>query len=75
MTIYGGEAVRHDGRIVGRVRSCAYGYTVGAMVGLASLDAGLPEGAQVSVDAFETSIGARVRSDVLYDPAGERLRG
>ena len=75
VTIYGGEAVRHDGRIVGRVRSCAYGYTVGAMVGLASLDAGLQEGAQVSVDAFQTSIGARVRSDVLYDPAGERLRG
>ena len=56
VTIYGGEAVRQDGRIVGRVRSCAYGYTVGAMVALASLEAGLAEGAQVSVDVFETTV-------------------
>jgi glycine cleavage system aminomethyltransferase T/glycine/D-amino acid oxidase-like deaminating enzyme len=28
LTMYGGEAVRHDGTIVGRVRSCGYGYTV-----------------------------------------------
>jgi glycine cleavage system aminomethyltransferase T/glycine/D-amino acid oxidase-like deaminating enzyme len=75
VTIYGGEAVRHEGRIVGRVRSCAYGYTVGTMIALASLEAGLTEGAQVNVDVFETTVGARVRDDVLYDPDGERLRG
>jgi 4-methylaminobutanoate oxidase (formaldehyde-forming) len=75
LTVYGGEAVRRSGQIVGRVRSCAYGYTVGAMVALASLDAGLPEGAELSVDVFDGTAVARVRGDVLYDPAGARLRG
>ena len=44
MTIYGGEAVRHDGTIVGRVRSCGYGYTVRRNVALATVPADLERG-------------------------------
>ena len=36
--LYHGETVLHDGRVVGRVTSGAYGHTLGAAVGLAALE-------------------------------------
>ncbi len=75
LTIYGGEAVRHDAAIVGRVRSCGYGYTVRRNVALASVPAELDEGAEVTVDVFGDAVPARVERDVLYDPDGARIRG
>ncbi|HEV2006547.1 MAG TPA: FAD-dependent oxidoreductase, partial [Candidatus Limnocylindrales bacterium] len=41
LPIYGGEAVRIDGEVVGRLRSAAFGYTVGRTVGTVYLDAGV----------------------------------
>jgi 4-methylaminobutanoate oxidase (formaldehyde-forming) len=73
-TVYGGEAVRRDGGIVGRVRSCGYGYTVRRNVALATLPAELVEGDELTVDVFGQSVPARVERDSLYDPDGERLR-
>jgi 4-methylaminobutanoate oxidase (formaldehyde-forming) len=75
LTMYGGEAVRQDGTIVGRVRSCGYGYTVRRNVALATVPADLEEGADVTVDVFGNAVPARIERDVLYDPDGERLRG
>ncbi len=75
LTIYGGEAVRDDGVVVGRIRSCAYGYTVARNVALATLPAALARGAALTVDVFGDPIPARIERDVLYDPAGERIRG
>ena len=37
--LYHGESVVHDGRIVGRVTSGAFGHTLGAAVGLAAIEA------------------------------------
>ncbi|HEY2870036.1 MAG TPA: glycine cleavage T C-terminal barrel domain-containing protein, partial [Gaiellales bacterium] len=45
--LYGGEAVRVDGRTVGRARSCAYGFTVKRNIAYAYLPADLAEGAAV----------------------------
>ena len=42
--IYGGEAVRIDGEVVGRLRSVAYGYTVGRTIGTVYLPAGRRRG-------------------------------
>ena len=75
LTIYGGEAVRHDRTIVGRVRSCGYGYTVRRNVALATVPADLDEGTDVTVDVFGDAVPARIERDVLYDPDGERIRG
>jgi glycine cleavage system aminomethyltransferase T len=75
LTIYGGEAVQYDGAIVGRVRSCGYGYTVGTNIALASIPAELQQGARLTVDVFGAHVQAVVEHDVLYDPAGERIRG
>jgi glycine cleavage system aminomethyltransferase T/glycine/D-amino acid oxidase-like deaminating enzyme len=75
VTIYGGEAVRHDGNVVGRVRSCGYGYTVRRNVALATLPAELEQGTELTVDVFDAAVPARIERDVLYDPDGERIRG
>ncbi len=75
LTIYGGEAVRRDGEVVGRLRSCGYGYTVERMIALASLPADLAEGGELTVDVFGDRVPARIERDVLYDPEGARIRG
>ncbi len=75
LTLYGGEAVRAGTEVIGRLTSCAYGYTVGQMVALAKLPAGLETGAGVEVEWFGDLVPARVEPDALYDPQGERTRG
>jgi 4-methylaminobutanoate oxidase (formaldehyde-forming) len=74
VTAYSGEAVRLEGRVVGRVRSFGYGYTVRRNIALATLPAELEEGAELTVDVLGDSVPARIERDVLYDPEGERLR-
>ena len=75
LTLYGGEAVRAGTDVIGRLTSCAYGYTVGRMVALAKLPAALETGAAVAVELFGDLVPARVEPDALYDPQGERTRG
>jgi 4-methylaminobutanoate oxidase (formaldehyde-forming) len=74
-TIYGGEAVYAGGRVVGRLRSGGYGYTVGRNVGLAYLPIALAQaGAALEVEVFGERVPAEVVPDVLHDPAGARIR-
>ena len=79
--LYHGESVLQDGRIVGRVTSGAYGYTLGGAVGLASVEA--------PPDEMDAIVAARRRGGrdrrraragdaqqaAFYDPGGERMRG
>ncbi len=74
-TIYGGEAVHHDGRVLGRLRSAGYGYSVRRNIGYAYLPPELTqEGTSLQVDVFGEMVPAEVAADVLYDSNGERLR-
>ena len=75
LALYGGEAVRSGTDVIGRLTSCAYGYTVGRMVALAKLPAALQTGAGVEVELFGDVVPARVEPDALYDPQGDRTRG
>jgi 4-methylaminobutanoate oxidase (formaldehyde-forming) len=75
LALYGGEAVRLDGQTVGRVRSCAYGYTVRRNIAYAYLPAGTEAGAHVEVEVLGEPVAAAVAADVLYDPRHERVRG
>ncbi|MEZ0240251.1 MAG: FAD-dependent oxidoreductase, partial [Chloroflexota bacterium] len=75
LPIYGGEAVRIDGRVVDRLRSAAFGYTVGRTVGTVYLPADVGEGTSIEVDVFDERVSGEVAADVLHDPAGERMRG
>ena len=74
VTVYGGEAVRHDGLLVGRVRSCGYGHTVKRNIALATVPAELETGDALTVDVFGVAVPATVQRDSLYDPDGARIR-
>jgi 4-methylaminobutanoate oxidase (formaldehyde-forming) len=73
--IYGGEAVRIDGEVVGRLRSAAFGYTVGRTIGTTYLPAPVAEGTPIEIDVFADRVAGEVAADVLYDPSGARMRG
>jgi len=75
LPIYGGEAVRVEGKVVGRLRSAAFGYTVGRTIGTTYLPAGIPEGGAIEVDVFADRVAGVVAPDVLVDPNGARMRG
>ncbi len=75
MPIYGGEAVRIEGEVVGRLRSVAFGYTVGRTVGTTYLPADVSEGTRIEVDVFADRVPGEVAADVLVDPTGARMKG
>ncbi|HET7727859.1 MAG TPA: aminomethyltransferase family protein, partial [Candidatus Limnocylindrales bacterium] len=72
---YGGEAVLVGGEPVGRLRSAAYGHTVGRMLGYVYLPADLEEGHRVEVEVLGERVPATVTADAVVDPAGDRMRG
>jgi 4-methylaminobutanoate oxidase (formaldehyde-forming) len=73
VTIYGGEAVHAEGRVVARLRSCAYGHTLRRNVAFAYLPPEMDPGAQVLVEVFGHLVPALVTDDVLYDPERRRV--
>ncbi len=71
----GNEPVRVGDAVRGRVTSGGYGYTVGASIAYAYLPSEHAEpGTEVAVEVFGEWIGAEVRAEPLFDPAGERIR-
>ena len=73
--IYGGEAVYHDGKVLTRVRSGGYGYTVKKNILYAYLPADLAkQGNRFTIELIEGRREAQVTAPVLFDPKGERLR-
>lgn len=69
VTIYGGEAVLADGEVAGRLRSCAYGYTVGRMLATVMLPAELGPGAALAVEVFGQPVPAQVLEEPVLGPA------
>jgi dimethylglycine oxidase len=55
--------VHSGGRVVGRVRSCAYGFTARANLAYSYLPVDLKPGAEVEVEVFGERVPARVVSD------------
>jgi len=74
VTLYGGEAVHSGGRVVGRLRSCAYGFTVRRNVAYAYLPVDVEVGHELQVEMFGELVPADVAPDVLYDPEDLRVR-
>jgi 4-methylaminobutanoate oxidase (formaldehyde-forming) len=71
----GSEPVRVGERIVGRVTSGGYGYTVERSIAYAYLPAAdAVEGRDVAVEIFGEWIPGVVAREPLYDPAGEKIR-
>ncbi|MEP0804845.1 MAG: FAD-dependent oxidoreductase [Chloroflexota bacterium] len=73
--IYGGEAVYHEDKVLTRVRSGGYGFTVQKNILYAYLPIELARaGNRFTIDLIEGRREAEVTAPVLYDPKGERLR-
>jgi glycine cleavage system aminomethyltransferase T/glycine/D-amino acid oxidase-like deaminating enzyme len=71
----GSEPVRVGDRVVGRVTSGGYGYTVARSIAYAYLPAGdADEGTEVGVEIFGEWVAGAVAREPLFDPAGERIR-
>jgi glycine cleavage system aminomethyltransferase T len=73
LPVYGGEAVRAGGKVVGRLRSAGYGFTVARNIGLAHLPAEVEPGARLEVEVLGEPVDAVVAEDALVDPANERI--
>jgi glycine cleavage system aminomethyltransferase T len=70
----GGEPVRVDGEVLGRVTSGGYGYTVGRSIAFAYLPAESSKpGTRVAVDVFGDWVPGEVTAQPLLDPKGERV--
>ena len=71
----GSEPVRVGDRLVGRVTSGGYGYTVGRSIAYAYLPAADAEvGTRVAVEIFGEWVEGEVAAEPLYDPAGACVR-
>ncbi len=73
--IYGGEAIYHEGKVLTRVRSGGYGYTVKKNILYAYLPVELAKvGNRFEAEFIEGHRMVEVTATVLFDPKGERLR-
>jgi 4-methylaminobutanoate oxidase (formaldehyde-forming) len=70
LTVYGGEAVHSDGRVVGRVRSCAYGFTAKKNLAYSYLPIELKPGGSVEVEVFGRLIPAAITTDSVLSRHG-----
>jgi glycine cleavage system aminomethyltransferase T/glycine/D-amino acid oxidase-like deaminating enzyme len=74
--VLGKEPIRSNGDVVGYVTSAGYGYSIGRCVVYGYLPAeGAVEGTPLEIEYFDERLPARVASEPLWDPKGERLRG
>ncbi len=73
--LYGGESVYHRDRLIERIRSAAFGHTIGRDIGIVYLPKELAApGTALSVEIFGRKVPARVARPPLVDPSGARLR-
>ncbi|MBE0683819.1 MAG: FAD-dependent oxidoreductase [Anaerolineales bacterium] len=73
--IYGGEAIYHKEKVLSRVRSGGYGYTLKKNILYAYLPIEMAkQGNRFIVDLIEGRREAEVTASVLFDPKGERAR-
>ncbi len=73
--IYGGEAVYFEGKVISRVRSGGFGYTLKKNILYAYLPTEIGKsGTRVEIDLIEGRSPAQVTPTVLLDPKGEKLR-
>ena len=75
MVVLGGEPVRVDGAVVGRVTSGGFGYTVRKSIAYGYLPVDRAAiGTEVAVDIFGEWVPGRVAPDQLHDPRGDSIR-
>jgi glycine cleavage system aminomethyltransferase T/glycine/D-amino acid oxidase-like deaminating enzyme len=71
----GNEPVRVGDRVVGRVTTGGYGYSVGRSIAYAYLPPEHDVGTTVDVEIFGERVVGEVAREPLFDPEGKRVRG
>ena len=67
--------MRADGRVVGRVTSGGFGYSLGLSIAYAYLPVELADpGTSVAVEFFGEWVEGLVAAEPLWDPRGDRIR-
>ncbi|MBW2441922.1 MAG: aminomethyl transferase family protein, partial [Deltaproteobacteria bacterium] len=73
--LYGGESAYSDGKVVDRIRSGNYGYTIGRDIGLVYLPLELAvAGTELEVQVMDERVKATVAELPLVDPTGLKIR-
>jgi glycine cleavage system aminomethyltransferase T/glycine/D-amino acid oxidase-like deaminating enzyme len=70
----GSEPIRIGGKVVGRVTSGGYGYTVERSIAYGYVPADVTPSQEVEVDIFGEWVDGHVADEPLFDPEGERIR-
>jgi 4-methylaminobutanoate oxidase (formaldehyde-forming) len=72
----GNEPVQVDRKIVGRVTSGGYGYTVEKSIAYAYVPKSQTKpGTAVEIDIFGEWVEGEIAAEPLYDPESQRVRG
>jgi 4-methylaminobutanoate oxidase (formaldehyde-forming) len=71
---HGGEAIIHDGKVVGSTTSTGFGHTLQRTIAFGYLPAGLAGETRFEIEAFGKAYAATRGPRCLYDPKMERLR-
>jgi 4-methylaminobutanoate oxidase (formaldehyde-forming) len=69
-----GEAILHDGQVVGTTTSGGYGHSLGRAVAFGYLPVALADQEDFEIEAFLTRWPAKRGPRCLYDPKGLRLK-
>ena len=69
------ESILCEGRIVGRVTSGSYGYTLGRACGIGYVMTEAPEDGRYTIDCGGREYEADISSQPFYDPSNSRLKG
>jgi 4-methylaminobutanoate oxidase (formaldehyde-forming) len=69
------ESILCGSRIVGRVTSGSYGYTIGRACGIGYVTSDAPESGEYAIDCGGREYAAEISAVPFYDPTNSRLRG
>jgi glycine cleavage system aminomethyltransferase T/glycine/D-amino acid oxidase-like deaminating enzyme len=69
------ESILCDGRIVGRVTSGSYGYTLGRACGIGYVTTEAPEDGRYTIDCGGHQVEAEISAQPWYDPSNSRMKG
>lgn len=72
--LHGGEAILHEGRVVGSTTSVGYGHTLGKTIAFGYLPVELAAEPSFEIEAFGHAYAAIRGPRTLYDPKMERLK-
>lgn len=68
------ETILLNGRVVGRMTSGSYGYTLGRAVGIAQIENDAPEDGAYMIDCAGTEYPVEISTAPFYDPSNDRLK-